>query len=94
MDKQLINTFIKEYKQMKECEEIFKANTIDWENYFPNSGEIEEDTEEWKEYMGAQNYANIKAQKLPKLSRKEYFKQYWLQNKYKQIYLKQIKNEK
>ena len=90
----LTEAFVKECEQLQEWKVRWEANHIQFENYFNYSGKVEEDTEEWKEYMSAQNYANIKAEKLPKLSRKEYFKQYWLQNKYKQIYLKQVKNEK
>jgi len=44
------------------------------------SGQTEEDTEEWKEYIEVQKYANIKAV-VGRKCRKDYFKEYWLKNK-------------
>ena len=46
------------------------------------SGQTEEDTEEWKEYIEIHKYANIKAT-VGRKCRKEYFKKYWLKYKLK-----------
>tara|TARA_R110001583_G_scaffold39603_1_gene126609 strand:- start:15 stop:263 length:249 start_codon:yes stop_codon:yes gene_type:complete len=82
MDKKLVESFVLEYRQEQEWEERFKSNYIEFDNYFKYSGEVEEDTEEWKEFIEAQKYANIKA--LPfKRSRSNYFRIYWLKIKNK-----------
>jgi len=82
---ELTKAFVLEYKQMKECEEIFKANTINWENYFNYSGEIEKSDPKYAEYEHYMQAAFIKAQKIPATSRKEYFKEYWLKYKLNRI---------
>tara|TARA_R110001592_G_scaffold3086_1_gene17234 strand:- start:5689 stop:5937 length:249 start_codon:yes stop_codon:yes gene_type:complete len=82
MDKKLIESFVLEYRQEQEWKERCKSNYIEFDNYFKYSGEVEEDTEEWKEFIEAQKYANIKA--LPfKRSRSNYFRIYWLKIKNK-----------
>lgn len=42
-NKELINAFILECKQEQEAKERFKANTIEFDNYFKYSGEVELD---------------------------------------------------
>ena len=82
MDKKLIESFVLEYRQEQEWKERFKSNYIEFDNYFKYSGEVEEDTEEWKEFIEAQKYANIKAPPF-KRSRSDYFRIYWLKIKNK-----------
>ena len=43
MDKTLVANIIKESKQLQEHKERYKANFIEFENYFKYSGRIEED---------------------------------------------------
>jgi|TARA_R100001082_G_C4326856_1_gene143743 hypothetical protein len=44
MDKELVRHFIEECKEDKEWHDRWKANHIEFDNYFKYSGEIEEDT--------------------------------------------------
>lgn len=80
MDKKLVEAFVLECKQEQEWKERFKANHIEFDNYFKYSGEVEGFTEDYKEYLGANTYAKIKA-KLRDKNRQEYFREYW--KKYK-----------
>ena len=82
MDKKLVESFVLEYRQEQEWKERCKSNYIEFDNYFKYSGEVEEDTEEWKEFIEAQKYANIKAPSFQK-SRSNYFRIYWLKLKNK-----------
>jgi len=82
MDKKLVESFVLEYRQEQEWEERCKSNYIEFDNYFKDSGEVEEDTEEWKEFIEAQKYANIKAPSFKK-SRSDYFRIYWVKLKNK-----------
>tara|TARA_R110002020_G_scaffold74133_1_gene189973 strand:+ start:31 stop:285 length:255 start_codon:yes stop_codon:yes gene_type:complete len=84
MDRELVDAFILECKQEQEWKERCKANFIELDNYFKYSGEVEEDTEEWKEFIEAQKYANIKAPPLIKV-RSDYFRIYWLKLKNKKL---------
>tara|TARA_R100001443_G_scaffold83471_1_gene90286 strand:- start:380 stop:637 length:258 start_codon:yes stop_codon:yes gene_type:complete len=85
MDKKLVEAFVLECKQEQEWKERFKANHIDFNDYFKYSGKIEEVSDEYKEYLGAQTYAAIKATVRESAGRKEYFRQYWLKYKLNQI---------
>ena len=81
MDKKLVEAFVLECKQEQEWKERFKANHIEFDDYFKYSGEVEGFTEDYKEYLGANTYANLKAKLREKKCRKEYFREYW--KKYK-----------
>ena len=71
---------------MQEWEARFKANHIDWEDFLAYSGKIEKSNKQYQEYEEYIDKASlIKAKKLPKNCRKEYFRQYWLKNKLNQI---------
>ncbi len=85
MDKELVRAFVLECKQEQEWKERFKANHIDFNDYFKYSGDIEEVSDEYKEYLGAQTYAAIKVAVRDSAGRKEYFKEYWLKYKLNQI---------
>jgi len=77
MNKRLIEAFVSECKQDQEWRERCKSNYIEFDNYFKYSGEVENDNQEWIDYLEAQKYANIKAPPLEK-SRYHYFRIYWL----------------
>ncbi len=79
MDKKLVEAFVLEYRQEQEWKERFKANHIEFDNYFKYSGEVEAFTEDYKEYLGANTYARIKAKLRDEKEkdRKEYFREYW-----------------
>jgi|8_EtaG_2_1085327.scaffolds.fasta_scaffold00038_14 hypothetical protein len=51
MDKELVDAFILECKQEQEWKERFKANHIEFDNYFKYSGEVEPDTREYAMYI-------------------------------------------
>ena len=82
IDKELVKAFIQECKWDQYCEAKFKSDHIEFDDYFKYSGEVEEDTEEWAEFIKAQKYANIKAVPFKK-SRSDYFRIYWLKLKNK-----------
>jgi len=82
MNKKLVESFVLEYKQEQECKKIFKTNHIDFNDCFKHSDKVEEFTDEYKEYLGAQEYSAIKA-KARDGNRKEYFREYWLKYKLK-----------
>ena len=84
MDKNLVEAFVSEFKQHQEWEERCKSNHIEFDDYFKYSGKVEEDTEEWVEFIEAQKYANIKATPFKK-SRSDYFRIYWLKLKNKKL---------
>ena len=82
INKELVKAFVQECKNMQEWEARFKADHIDWTDFLKYSGKTEEFNKEYKQLMDEFNKPSlIKAIKLPKKSRKEYFKQYWLANK-------------
>jgi len=76
--------FIAEYKQRQEWEEKNNSNFIQFDDYFKYSGEVDNDSQEWIEYLEAQKYANIKASPVDK-SRSNYFRIYWLKLKNKKL---------
>jgi len=43
MDKNLINNFKKEYRQIQEVNNLYYSSLISLDNYFPYSGKIEEE---------------------------------------------------
>ena len=87
MDKQLVDAFIKECKQKQEWEQQWEANHIQMENFFKVSGKTEKINEKYREILAEverfKKASLIKVAPLPQKSRKEYFKQYWLQQKLK-----------
>ena len=89
---ELTRYFIQECKDIQDWKARVKANQIEMDNWFKYSGQVEEDEENYKHLM--KEAREIKAARLAPKCRKEYFKKYWLQNKYKQVYLKEVKKEK
>tara|TARA_R110002020_G_scaffold298482_1_gene514325 strand:- start:3596 stop:3850 length:255 start_codon:yes stop_codon:yes gene_type:complete len=84
MDKHLVEAFVSECKREQEWVERYKSNYIEFDNYFKYSGEVENDSQEWIDYLEAQKYANIKAPPFEK-SRSNYFRIYWLTLKNKKL---------
>ena len=50
MDKKLIEAFVQECKDYRDWKERVKANQIDMDDWFKYSGEVEEYTDEYKEF--------------------------------------------
>jgi len=84
MDKHLVEAFVSECKREQEWVERYKSNYIEFDDYFKYSGEVDNDSQEWIEYLEAQKYANIKASPVDK-SRSNYFRIYWLKLKNKKL---------
>ena len=83
MNKELVKAFVQECKEEQEWEKRWKTNHMQMHDFFKYSGEVEAFTEEYKEYLKANTYANQIKAKLPQKSRKEYFRKYWLNRKLK-----------
>ena len=79
MDKELVQAFIQECKDMQDWEERDKANYMQMEDFFKPSGQTERNNKDYAVLI--KNASQIKATKNPIKSRKEYFKKYWLINK-------------
>ena len=79
MDKELVQAFIQECKDIQEWEARYNANYMQMENFFKYSGQIEKNTKDYEYLM--RDASKIKAVKRPIKSRKEYHKKYWLNNK-------------
>ena len=56
MDRELIDAFILECKQEQEWKERWKANHIEFDDYFKYSGEIEPDTPAYAQYLSIKDY--------------------------------------
>jgi hypothetical protein len=56
MDKNLVEAFVQECREEQEWKERWKANHIEFDNYFKYSGEVEPNTPEYNEYLTAKEY--------------------------------------
>ena len=99
MDKELVKAFVQECKDYRDWQKRIKANQIDMDDWFKHSGEVEEYTDEYKEYLKFNSFSYLKAQRHGSTApmtrdRKAYYRKYWHEVvKPKQI-LKYSENER
>ena len=58
MNKELVDAFILECKLEKEWKERWRANHIEFDNYFKYSGKTEPNTPQYEEYLKEKEYDN------------------------------------
>ena len=56
MNKELVNAFILECKLEKELKERWRANHIEFDNYFKYSGKTEPNTPQYEQYLKEKEY--------------------------------------
>ena len=99
MDKELVKAFVQECKDYRDWQERIKANQIDMDDWFKYSGEVEEYTDEYKEFLKYNGFSWLKAKRhgsiLPmSRDRKTYYKQYWHDVVKPKQLLKHLENER